>query len=262
MSIPIYVLSLVDAASRREAVRREFARHGLNFDFIDAIDGRRMSNTELEYHYDRVRNARNFKRPLSQGEIACVLGHRAIWRKVSEGSAPVALVCEDDLLLLPACIDFLRSAARHKAAFEHALVKLDSPARAGKVVGRLAGVDLVLTSRLPGRTTSYLLGRDAATALLAQTRKVSRPIDMDLKHYWEHHVPILLVQPQLVSVQPNGGSSIEVLRAPTKPWTPWRRLSRTLRYQWLMSLGRLRSPLRVDRIPVLCEMRKLLSFPE
>jgi glycosyl transferase family 25 len=262
MSIPIYVLSLVDATARREAVRGEFARLGLNFDFVDAIDGRRMSDTDLERCYDRARNARNFKRPLSQGEIACVLGHRAIWRKVAQGSAPVALICEDDLLLFPAFADFLRSVARHEAAFANALVKLDSPARAGGLVGRLAGVDLVLTSRLPGRTTGYLLGRDAATTLLAQTRKISRPIDMDLKHYWEHHVPILLVQPQLVSVQPNTGSSIEVFRAPTKPLTPWRRLSRNLRYQWAMSLGRLRFPLYVDRIPVLREMRKLLSVPE
>jgi glycosyl transferase family 25 len=85
---------------------------------------------------------------------------------------------------------------------------------------------------------------------------------MDLKHYWEHHVPILLVRPQLVSVRPDGGSSIEFLRAPTKPLTPWRRLSRNLRYQWAMSLGRLRSPLDVDRIPVLREMREMLSVPE
>lgn len=259
MSIPIRVLSLVDVVDRRKAVNAEFARHGLDFLFVDAIDGRRMADAELDLHYDRVRNARGFKRPLSPAEIACALGHRAIWRQVAEGSAPVVLVCEDDLLLHPAFGGFLRSVAACGTAFEDVLVKLDGSARSGEVVARLADVDLVLTRRLPSRTTGYLLGRRAAAALSMRERRISRPVDMDLKHYWEHGVPILLARPQLVSVRPKTESGIEVSRTAAKPRGRWIRMWRNLRYQSTMCLGRLRFPLRAGRIAVLHEMRKLLS---
>lgn len=259
MPLPIRVLSLIDAVERRKAVNAEFVRHGLHFSFVDAIDGRRMADAELDLHYDRVRNASDFKRPLSREEVACALGHRAIWRQVAEGSDPVVLVCEDDLVLGPAFDGFLRSVAAHAAVFEPMLVKLDGAPRRGEVVARLADVDLVLTRRLPGRTTGYLLGRGAAAALSAREGKISRPVDMDLKHYWEHGVPILLARPQLVSVRPKTGSGMELSRAAAKPAGPWRRLSGNLRYQWAMGLGRLRFPLRVERMAALYDMRKLLA---
>lgn len=262
MSIPIYVLSLVDAAARRAAVSAEFARHGLDFDFVDAVDGQRMTDADLRLHYDRLLNGRNFKRSMSRGEIACALGHRAIWRRIAQGSAPVVLVCEDDLEISPALGGFLGSVAVRRNAFAHVMVKLDSRRGIGETVGRLAGVDLVLTRRLPAHTTGYLLGRDAAAALLARARTISRPIDMDLKHYWEHRVPILLVRPQLVSTRAHAASSLDVFRAAAKPSSRWRRLSNNLRYQWAMGLGRLRAPLGVERIPVLSELRKTLADPE
>jgi glycosyl transferase family 25 len=262
MPIPIYVLSLVDAAERRRAVHAEFVRHGLDFHFVDAVDSRSIAEADLHLHYDGTLNARNFKRPLARGEIACALGHRAIWKKIAEGPAPVALVCEDDALLSPGFGRFLRWVALRESAFADTMIKLDSPARAGQVVARLADVDLVLPRRLPSLTTGYLLGRNAAAALLAREGKISRPIDIDLKHYWEHRVPILVVQPQLVSSRPGIESSIEVSRAAAKPGVLWHRLSRNLRYQWAIGLERLRFPLRVDRIPVLFEMRKLFADPE
>lgn len=259
MSVPIHVLSLVDAVERRKTASAEFVRHGLDYRFVDAIDGRLMTDSEIDLHYDGYRNARNFKRPLSREEIACALGHRAIWRQVAEGPAPVALVCEDDLLLHPGFNEFFRSLAGREALFDHVLVKLDGAARSGQVVCRLADVDLVLTRRVPGRTTGYLLGKSAATALLARAGKISRPVDIDLKHYWEHGVPILVARPQHISEQPKTESGMEISRVAVKPLSFWRRMSRNLRYQWAMSLGRLHSPLRAANIPVLCEMRKKVA---
>lgn len=259
LPVPVYVLSLASESVRRQAVSAEFFRFGLDFDFVDAIDGRGPAGGQLACHYDGHLNARSFKRPLSATEIACALGHRAIWRRIAEGAASVALVCEDDLSLSAAFGDFIQTVACRQAAFADVMIKLDSPARPGEAVGSLAGVELVLTRRLPAFTTGYLLGRNAAAVLLARAAAVSRPIDMDLKHYWEHRVPILLARPQLVSVRPDVESSLAASRLAVKPAGAWRRLARNLRYQLAMSHGRLRSPLRVDRMPALLAMRDLLS---
>lgn len=262
MSIPIHVLSLPTESARRHAVGLEFSRHGLAFEFVDAIDGRGPPDPRLAGHDSSSIHAGRFKRPLSPAELACALGHRAIWQRIAEGQAPVALVCEDDLRLTPACADFLRGVAARGEALAQVMVKLDSPVRAGAAVGTLSGVALVLTRRLPPRTTGYLLGRGAAARLLARTRCVCRPVDMDLKHYWEHGVPVLLAQPQLVFVRPDAGSTLAAGRAARKPTGWWQRLASNLRYQWAMSLGRLRTPLRVERIPELRTMRALLSDTE
>lgn len=259
MSIPIHVLSLIHATDRRESVSREFSGHGLEFSFFDAIDGTGIVDADLHRHYDSHLNARNFKRPLSRGEVACALGHRAIWRQVAGGDAPVVLVCEDDTLLAPDIGGFLRSVAASAESFENVMVKLDSPARHGEIVGSLAGTDLVLTRRLPAHTTGYLLGRNAARALMAQAGAISRPIDADLKHYWEHRVPILLTRPQLLAFRPDAASSLAAWRAAAKPSALWRRFARNLQYQSAMNVGRLRFPLCVDRIPALLEMRRLLA---
>lgn len=259
MPIPIRVLSLILASDRRTSVSREFSRHGLECSFFDAIDGTEIPDGEFHRHYDHHLNARNYKRPLSRGEVACALGHRAIWQEIAQGHVPVVLVCEDDTLLSPNIGDFLRSVATVADCFENVMVKLDSPARNGEIVGRLAGIDIVLTRKIPAHTTGYLLGRNAARAMMAHTGVISRPIDADLKHYWEHRVPILLARPKLISFRPDAVSSLARPRAATKPAAHWRRFVRNLSYQSAMNLGRLRFPLRVDRMPELMEMRKLLA---
>lgn len=259
MPIPIHVLSLILARDRRESVSREFSRRGLACSFFDAIDGAELPDEDFHLHYDHRLNAQHYKRPLSRGEIACALGHRAIWREIAQGHAPVVLVCEDDTLLAPNIGDFLRAVATVTDCFENVMVKLDSPARNGEIVGRLASIDIVLTRKLPAHTTGYLLGRNAARALLAHAGAISRPIDADLKHYWEHRVPILLTQPKLISFRPDAVSSLARPRAATKPATRWHRFVSNLRYQSAMNLGRLRFPLHVEQMPELLEMRRLLA---
>ncbi|MFC5384852.1 glycosyltransferase family 25 protein [Aquamicrobium segne] len=127
MPIPIYVPSLVDAAAPHAIINAEFVRSGLSFDFVDAINGQRMTDADLRIYYDRLLKDRNFTRPMSRGEIACALGHRN--------------------------------------AFVHIMVKLDSRRGTGETIGRQAGVDLVLTRRLPVHTTGRLLGRQAVLAV-------------------------------------------------------------------------------------------------
>lgn len=261
MPIPIYTLSLIHARERRKAVSAEFAKHGLDFQFVDAIDGRRLADADVQLHYDQILNASNFKRPISREEIACALGHRAIWRKIAEGSAPVALVCEDDLLLSAAFGGLVRSLAIHETAFAHVMIKLDAEPRGGELIGSLAGVNLVLTRRIPGRTTAYFLGRFAAIALLKRAGKISRPIDMDLKHYWEHGISVLISRPQLAFVRQTAESSIQTPRAAMRPG-PWRRTVKNLQYQWGVGLNRLRFPLHGDQAPELLAIRKLLSDAE
>lgn len=258
--VPIYVLSLVHDRTRRAAVQRELGGQGLAFSFVDAVDGQELTEEDLARSYDPARNVHDYKRPLSRGEIACALGHRAIWQRIIEEEASTALVCEDDLLASAHLAGFLRAVSACSAAFSHVLVKLDSPLRRGMQVARLAGIELVATRRIPGRTTGYLIGQGAASRLLTRPRRMTRPIDMDLKSYWEHRVPIVLARPQLISARTAARSRIEAHRNRTKPIRPWHRLVRNLRYQSAVNLSRLRAPVPVEH-PILTDLGKALGSP-
>lgn len=255
MTIPVFVLSLRDATARRQAVQRALGDLGLPFQFVDAVDGRRMTGDGLSSHYDHRRNATDFKRPLSGGEVACALSHRTIWEKVATGKSPVVLVCEDDLSLLADPGAFLDAARAAGPALEDVMIKLDGPARGGEAVGQLGGIDLMLCTRLPARTTGYLIGRRAARKLLAAAGPVARPIDMDLKHYWEHGVPILVAHPQMIAESDDLSSSLDNQRKCQKSGSALTRLRENLNYQLRMEVKRLRNPLRVGRLPALSPLR-------
>lgn len=259
MSLPVLVLSLADAAGRRQATGAELGRAGLGFRFFDAVDGRAMDEAALAAVYDGNANARRAKRPLTRGEVACALGHRAIWADIAAGDAPVALICEDDLHLAVPPAEFLAAVEAAGPALEELMIKIDGPAGKGASLGRLGGAELVLTSRLPARTTGYLLGRRAAQRLLSQAGPVARPVDLDLKHYWEHGVPVLVTRPQFITERVGSVSTLSPARADNRKTPAAVRLGRNLRYQIAMSWGRLRHPPRPEALPQLDALRGLLA---
>ncbi|MEZ5686115.1 MAG: glycosyltransferase family 25 protein [Paracoccaceae bacterium] len=230
MNIPVYVISLQTALERRQGVRAEMARHGLWFEFVDAIDGASMTAAERNKAYDAYENSSAFKRPLSTGEIACALSHRAIWWRIASSKAPFAMVCEDDMRFLSSPKPFLALAEQVGDHLEDVIIKLDGVVPRGKEIGQLGAWALLSARRLPPRTTGYLIGRKAARRLLDQfPATVRRPVDIDLKRYWEHRVPVLVAHPQLVAEQAGVVSSLSASRAERKAaslvWRFWRNLS-------------------------------------
>ena len=239
MDIPVFVISLQTARERRQGVRAEMALHGLRFEFVDAIDGSSMTESELSKAYSAKENSLAFKRPLSAGEIACALSHRAIWRRIASSKMPFAMVCEDDIHFLSPPGPFLALAEQVGDSLEEVIIKLDGVVPSGKEVGRLGEWALLSSRRLPSRTTGYLVGREAARRLLDQlSGTVSRPVDIDLKRYWEHQVPIIVAIPQLVAERAGIVSSLDPSRAERKTASPVRRFWRNLSYQGNMVFHR------------------------
>lgn len=231
--IPAYVISLA-ASARREVCAGRLASAGLAFSFFDAVDGRALPEASVSDVVDLDRNRRRFKRGLSRAEIGCYLSHRQIWSQIAAGSAPAALVLEDDAILAPALPAFL--AALDDYALDDALIKLDGPRLRprrlrGPVGPALAGVRLVELITVTPHTTGYVIGRRAAARMLAARQRFFRPVDTDMKFTWEHGVPIIATDPVLVQTDAAADSSIEPDRAALKPRSGAVRLLRNLRYQ-------------------------------
>jgi glycosyl transferase family 25 len=192
---PIYVISLERAAQRRAECQRALDAMGAPFAFFDAVDGARLSEAEVAAAYDAQGNARQYKRPLSLPEIGCYLSHYLLWKRIVDEKLDGAVILEDDFeadASFKKVIDAIRS-----APLCGALVKLFSRKRVtGVTVASLGGPRrLVAPNRVPGLTLGYALDRTAAEMLVANALPFSRPLDMDIKHWWEFGLPVLVVDP-------------------------------------------------------------------
>ena len=105
---PIFVISLPDAAARRQAVTARLSDIGLEGTFIDAVDGRNGLPADLETRIDRVSAKAHFHRDLSDAEFACAMSHRRVYQHILDQGLEGAVVLEDDAVPQPGFKEFLR----------------------------------------------------------------------------------------------------------------------------------------------------------
>lgn len=195
MAWPVFVISLKRAAQRREASKRALEAIGLPFTFFDAVEGVKLRDSDVARVYDADLNARKYKRPLSRPEIGCYLSHYELWRRIVEDNLEGAVILEDDFEADDALVKVVEDIG--SAPPTGALVKLFSRKPVlGATIARLNGERrLVAPNRVPGLTLGYALDRTAAEMLLVNALPFSRPLDMDIKHWWEFGLPVLVVDP-------------------------------------------------------------------
>ena len=243
-SLPVFVISLA-GSSRRAECQRLLNGLGLDFSFIDAVDGRRLNATQRARVYDIGRNRSHFKRALSEPEIGCYLSHLAVWERIAVGTPQAAVVLEDDCSADSDFPAFLHGIAAFDLA--DVMIKLDGPPgwrrRLHKTVAaRVDTTEVREFEVVTPYTMGYILGRLAAERLVAARSRFFRPVDNDLKFTWEHGVRVLATEPILVHGNADLArvSSIDAGRELLKPWNPLLRFTRNLLYQTRFQIGRLR----------------------
>ena len=115
-----------------------------------------------------------------------------------ESQHPAMVVLEDDVRFddqLPSVL--------------HAIGDLDLPWDMIKLIGRerekvrsrrelIEGIDLVEYARVPSLTAGYVISRSGAQKLLASRIPFGRPIDVDLRFWWENDLLVLGVTPSML----------------------------------------------------------------
>ncbi|WP_153716528.1 glycosyltransferase family 25 protein [Eikenella corrodens] len=95
--IPAYIISLANQQDRREHMRQECARVGIEATFIDAVDMRQASQSDIECLSSRLLHKKTKKqRWLTRGELGCALSHHQVYAHIVRQQHPYALVLEDD----------------------------------------------------------------------------------------------------------------------------------------------------------------------
>ncbi len=98
----IYIVNLKKDKKRKKNILREIKKQNLkNYKFIDAIDGNKLKNNQINL---LISKNKKFLNPLntnmSKSEIGCALSHIKIYKEIVRSKIDCALVLEDDAIFL------------------------------------------------------------------------------------------------------------------------------------------------------------------
>jgi glycosyl transferase family 25 len=234
---PIRFINLERDSTRLKRMQTEFNRLGLQAERFPAVLWNTMDSSAQASLYDPAINARQHHLPLVSGEKGCYASHLALWQWLLDSKYECAIVLEDDVRLTagfaPVC---------------EAIGKLREPWHMIKLIGRegigkaeklqasralVAGHALVQYRRVPSLTAGYAIHRLGAEALLAHRKPFGRPIDVDLRHWWEcgSQFQLLGVQPAPIELDESSEqSSINASLKALPLGIRWRKFLFKLRY--------------------------------
>jgi glycosyl transferase family 25 len=123
--IKIFVITLLHSRKRQEAISMRLKSLGLQFEFIYGVDGKTLSESELEENYDDNKARKYLKRSMTRGEIGCAMSHRLIYKMMVCDNIQRAIILEDDSILkdeFPIVIGLLKH-----IKIDNYVIKLERP---------------------------------------------------------------------------------------------------------------------------------------
>lgn len=205
--LDVFVISLADSAARRARSSELLNDHGVAFEFIDGVDGRKGGHPLLDrFRADKflVRHGR----PSVPGEAGCYASHYLAWQKCVELNRPI-VVFEDDF----AVRDNINEAFSllPELMNDYPFIRLeDNGPIMHKVVKKLGAYTLSRFLKIPQRATCYALSPSAAQAFIKASEEFIYPVDVFIRHQNLHQVPIYGLQPYPVRPADPAGDYSEI----------------------------------------------------
>lgn len=171
----IFVVSLKRATERRKKLLAHLHEVGVEFEFIDGVCGKSLTDEEVGLIVDQGR--------MSKGEIGCAGSHKFIYEKIVSDNIEYALVLEDDVCVKSEITTFL--SALNRASFSWDIILLGHHCHGSRSVNvatsiwsrfKLAQFTLGKPTELANGTYGYCVSQEGAKKLLNQF-PLSSPID-------------------------------------------------------------------------------------
>jgi glycosyl transferase family 25 len=234
---PIRYINLDRDAERRQRMEAGLARLALHGERFPGVLWTALPAAEQARLYSAELNARRFHKPLVNGEKGCYASHLALWRWLLGSPHASVVVLEDDVRLRD---DFGRvvEAIAALPAPRWDMVKLIGRSGLGKREKPCHreplcdGYTVQHYRRIPSLTAGYVINRRGAAKLLASRQPFGRPIDVDLRHWWEcDRLAVLGLEPAVIELDETSlDSSIGTKVAEDGLGTKWRKFHHKLAY--------------------------------
>ena len=176
MNWPIFVISLSDSTSRRKLISEQLNILGIEFEIIQAIDGRKGLPAQYERFIDRVATLKGFDREMTDGEYACALSHQKTYDTILERDIPGAIILEDDAIPTPGFKRFIETKSYNAGD----LIQLDYANTFVRIKGKKPLFDDVCLRPVYCNsflTTGYSISRKGAEYLHTHSLPITAPAD-------------------------------------------------------------------------------------
>lgn len=224
--LPIVYINLDRDVHRRE--RMEALLGALPFPYrrLPGVLWRELDAAQRSHLYSPDVNARQFFRPLVDGEKGCYASHLRACEYLLDSGRPAMVVLEDDVALDDGFADVVHAIATISPD-RWDIIKLYSrnDERPRDHCPLTLRHRLVSYQRVPSMNNGYVLSRSGAVKLLAGRRPFGRPVDVDVRYWWECDLRVLGVVPSVVGMgAASEASSIWREARPRRTWSErWRR---------------------------------------
>ena len=196
----LYVINLDRDTERMASIHANLVRLGLSYERLPAVMGKDVPDWEklVDLPSYAWRNRLDIPRA---GEVGCTLSHLKAMETFLKTDAPWCVILEDDVEVLPACSEVLRSLAEKD---DWDLVKLFNFHSGMPVRKRALAGGHHLVSHLTRTTSSaaYVVNRRAAETLLKSMRPISEQVDHALDRPWETGLRTRGIRPMPVVLAP------------------------------------------------------------
>jgi glycosyl transferase family 25 len=104
-NIKVFVITLEGSVDRQTNIASQLNKLGIAFEFIFGIDGRELTNEQIQILFDKEKNRRYYRRlnlkerGMSACEIGCALSHRLAYEEIIKRNIDHAIILEDDSFL-------------------------------------------------------------------------------------------------------------------------------------------------------------------
>lgn len=210
-----FVINLARSAERRASIISQLTKYGIDFELVEAVDGRQLDMTDPEVVgaiAPSFLNAEWWRPSLA----ACTMSHLGVYRRVLDEGLGMALVLEDDIQV-PADLKVLAAAAGEQlSGAEIALLNFESPQPVK--FAREGGVDLPSGRRLvppvvvgqPVSGAAYVITREACERIIKGQAPIRVKGD-DWAHFYNEGMLDMVhcVIPMAVMKDPSFESTID-----------------------------------------------------
>jgi glycosyl transferase, family 25 len=203
--LPIRYINLERDIERRRQMETALSRTQLPFERFDAVNWPTLDTTAQDALYSATLNHKQFYKPLVAGEKGCYASHIALWQWLLASAYQAAIVLEDDVQPTEGFEAVCSAVSGLPASWD--MIKLIGRSGLGKQeklrseVPLCPGHLLVQYRRIPSLTAGYALSREGARKLLANRVPFGRPIDVDIRHWWEGEpIDVLGVVPAAIAL--------------------------------------------------------------
>ena len=233
INMKIYVISLPHAQLRRENAAKQLIDCKYPWQFVDAVTS---DSDEVREMMEKSERVSLWHKPLRGGEVACYLSHRKVWQMMGDEGITHGLVLEDDFCLETDINHMVAILLGFKHSYD--MIKLNGRPKLSRVVESIdcdgERFDLIKPFAPTGITVGQWVHARSLPRLLDRSRQIRRPIDMDLKHYWEYPLELYHIRPLMVGEMSAelGGSTILHRKQPKTFASQMRRWKQKLSFYW------------------------------